>query len=215
MPAPPGCAPDPTHAAGDSVLCRRAPGPPPRPPAPRPPRHSPLGPPPPRPAPAARIWPRLAHTPRAPPARGTARPPRRHSPVSAPSAPAPPPSPHRPACTRARLRPRRWPGPACAPRRPPASVRRAPRRRPRHSRPVPGQPPAPAQRCAAAPGLKGLCPQGGIKSLKVGRWRPRPPLALISAKFGTRGLGSKNKKAPALKALGNHGSHSNHFSAHT
>ena len=37
-----------------------------------------------------------------------------------------------------------------------------------------------------------VCPQGGIRSLKSGGWRPPPSRTQISAKLGPRGSGEKN-----------------------
>ena len=130
------------------------------------------------PAPA-RIWPRLAHTP-----------PRRPGPGNRP---IPTPRAHTARFPRpARPHSPRLASPSvCLCATPPALLARL-RVCPRRPPPKPAAPSAaaPAQPlCASAiacpgtalcpprPGPKWLCPQGGIKSLKVGRWRPPPPLA--------------------------------------
>ena len=105
-----------------------------------------------RPAPPApaRIWPRLAHTP-----------PRRSGPGNRPI-PAP------------RAHTARFPRPA-RPRRPRPAAPCA--RRTGTVALCPGDCLPRNGAVPPRPGPKGLCPQGGIKSLKVGRWGPRPPLA--------------------------------------
>ena len=178
MLAPPGCAPDPTHAAGDSVLCRsvqrRHPGPAPRAAA----RHSPLrraAAPRPGPCPdLAAVGPHAA----APPPPGQPPNPR----ASAPTQPGfraqrvrAAPGPQRPACACEPPHPRRWPGSACAP----DGVRPGP---PRPAPAALAQPPCvPATArpgmalCPPRPGPKGLCPQGGDQIPKSGALETAAP----------------------------------------